>query len=204
VKVKICGITNIDDAWVAVKYGADALGFIFYSDSKRYIKPDEAKNIIDQLPHFIMKVGVFVNESYSKINEIAKHVGLNTIQLHGEERQDLVENINLPVLKAFRISDRFDFTILDSYKNCSFLLDAFDSTDYGGTGKTFKWELIPEDIRRKIILAGGINSTHIKLIAKEISPQAIDVSSSIEDSPGIKNHAQLIELLNKVNELKDK
>ncbi len=197
-KVKICGITNTDDAQVAVKYGADALGFIFYEKSQRYIEPEDAKKIIDQLPFFILKIGVFVNESSTLVNDIAKQIGLNAVQLHGEESPAEVNEITLPVVKAFRVAEEFNYKTLDEYEDCTFLLDAFDSSEYGGTGKTFRWELIPEKYRSKIILAGGISVDNVGYVAERIKPQAIDVSSSIEDSPGKKNHKKLIELLNRV------
>ncbi len=114
-KIKICGITNIDDAKYCVDFGADALGFIFYRNSKRYIDPKIAKNIIEQLPPFISKVGVFVNEDTSVINKIAKEIKLSLVQLHGNESKDYISNINYPVIKAFRIDENFDFSQLENY-----------------------------------------------------------------------------------------
>jgi phosphoribosylanthranilate isomerase len=203
VKVKICGITNINDAQIAVNNGADALGFIFYKKSKRYIDPAIAKDIIFQLPVFVIKVGVFVNETAETINKIGKLAGLNAVQLHGDERLEIIDEISLPVLKAFRVNNNFDYTLLNKYKQCSFLLDTYSNEEYGGTGETFEWNSIPDDLKTKIILAGGISIENIEDISKNISPQAIDVSSSIEDSPGKKNHNKLINLLKKVNDLRD-
>lgn len=201
-KVKICGITNIDDAKKAIELGADAIGFIFYKKSKRYVDPEIVKSIISELPAFVMKIGVFVNEDTQRINDIAKDIKLNTIQLHGDESPDYLDQINYPVIKAFRVDENFDFTRLSLYKNCSFLLDSFHKKEYGGTGIKFNWKKIPYEIRQKIILAGGISEESIEFILNEISPYAIDVSSSIEIEPGIKDINKLKRLFEKNNELR--
>lgn len=190
-RVKICGITNLEDALCCAENGADALGFIFYKGSKRFIEYEKAHAIIKQLPAFIMKVGVFVNEEICKVNEIAENTGLNVVQLHGEESPDYISKIKYPVIKSFRINKEFDFSILQNYPGCSFLLDAFSDKEYGGTGESFNWDLIPDSIRDKIILAGGISEKNIEEINQTIKPQAVDVSSSLEDYPGKKNHSKV-------------
>jgi phosphoribosylanthranilate isomerase len=186
-KIKVCGITNIEDAQLCCNLGADAIGFIFYEKSKRYIAPEKVKKIIKQLPPFVIKVGVFVNEKPEVINRITKDTKLNLVQLHGEETAGDIYIIDLPVIKAFRINDNFDFSLLSNYKNCSFLLDAFDINEYGGTGKKFLWNNIPNEIKNKIILAGGIKKEDLRLIFRDIKPYAIDVSSSLELKPGEKD-----------------
>ncbi|MBU1096549.1 MAG: phosphoribosylanthranilate isomerase [Bacteroidetes bacterium] len=201
-KIKICGITKLEDALLAAEYGADAIGFIFYSGSKRYISPSEAKIIINKLPAFLVKVGVFVDEDLKLVNEISSSVKLNAIQLHGEESQKYIDKTILPVIKAFRVKNEFDFSLLKKFNNCSFLLDAFDDADYGGTGKSFNWSSIPEKLKKNIILAGGIGSNNLDEIFSKIKPYAIDISSSIEDSPGIKNHEKLISFLSQFNKLR--
>lgn len=203
-KVKICGITNIEDAKLSHKLGADAIGFIFYKKSKRFIEPKDAKVIINQLPPFVFKVGVFVNESVEEINEIAKEVKLNFVQLHGEEPPEMIAQIELPVIKVFRVKDNFDFAVLSQYKNCSFLLDAFDEKEYGGTGQKFNWNKIPIELQSKIILAGGVSAENIEKIYNEIKPYAIDVSSSVEIKPGKKDEIKLKELFKKIIELRNK
>lgn len=203
-KVKICGITNIEDAKLSHKFGADAIGFIFYKKSKRFIEPKDAKVIINQLPPFVFKVGVFVNESVEEINEIAKEVKLNFVQLHGEEPPEMIAQIELPVIKVFRVKDNFDFAVLSQYKNCSFLLDAFDEKEYGGTGQKFNWNKIPIELQSKIILAGGVSAENIEKIYNEIKPYAIDVSSSVEIKPGKKDEIKLKELFKKIIELRNK
>jgi phosphoribosylanthranilate isomerase len=203
-KVKICGITNIEDAKLSYELGADAIGFVFYKKSKRYIEPKKAKIIINQLPAILLKVGVFVNESVEEINKIAKKVKLNLIQLHGEEPPEMIADIDLPVVKAFRIKNNFDYAVLSQYKYCSFLFDAFDEKEYGGTGQIFNWNNIPEELKNKIILAGGVSINNIEQIYHEINPAAVDVSSSVEIEPGKKDEIKLKNLLNKIKELRNK
>lgn len=195
-KIKICGITNLEDALLCESLGADAIGFIFYSKSKRYVTPESAKNIVKQLSAFTIKVGVFVNETPEIINRISKMAGLNLVQLHGDESPQLVEEINLPVIKSFRIDDRFDFEVLNNYQNCYYLLDTFSESDYGGTGKTFDWKLIPDRLKSKIILSGGISSSNVQKLKQEINPYAIDVSSSLEEYPGKKSENKVKEFFN--------
>lgn len=190
-KVKICGITNFEDALLCEEFGADALGFIFYDKSERYIEPQLAKDIIKRLLPFTIKVGVFVNESTEKINSISKSIGLNIVQLHGDEPQNVLSEIDLPVIKAFRIKQDFEFNILNQFTNCSFLLDTYSDSSLGGTGKTFDWNIIPEQYRNKIILSGGVSSSNIQEIFSKIKPYAVDVSSSVEKYPGKKSAEKL-------------
>jgi phosphoribosylanthranilate isomerase len=196
VKVKICGITNLEDALLCEKLGADALGFIFYDKSKRYLEPKTANDIIIKLSPFTLKVGVFVNETPENINVISNLAGLNLVQLHGEETPKQMAEINLPIIKAFRVSDDFNFDILNDYKNCYFLFDSYSISEYGGTGKTFNWDIIPEHLKAKIILSGGISSANIKRIINGINPYAVDVSSSVEEYPGKKSEIKLKEFFN--------
>lgn len=168
-------------------YGADALGFIFYNESKRYIELNKAIKIVRELSPFTMKVGVFVNETPELINKVAANIHLNTVQLHGEESPETVNKILFTVIKSFRITETFNFSILSEYNNCGFLFDSFSTRNYGGTGKSFNWEKIPGKIKNDIILSGGISEKNIKHIVEKIRPQAIDISSSLEKSPGKKD-----------------
>lgn len=195
-KVKVCGLTNTADAVLCENLGADALGFIFYEESKRYISPKTANDIIKHLSPFTLKVGVFVNENSDKINAEAKTAGINIVQLHGNEKPEQIPEINLPVIKAFRIDDEFDFKILEEYKNCYFLFDTYSSLQYGGTGKTFNWDIIPKQIADKIILSGGISISNIKRIIDEVNPYAVDLSSSVEEYPGKKSELKLKQFFN--------
>lgn len=201
-KIKICGITNLEDAITCANLGADAIGFIFYKESKRYIEPDYAKSIIDELPPFLVKVGVFVNEKTDEVNRIAQKINLSMVQLHGDEEPEYTAKINYPVIKAFRVKEEFDFTILEKYRNCFYLLDSFSQTDFGGTGNKFNWNSIPNKLRNSIIIAGGISINNIERVSIEISPYAVDVSSSVEIEPGIKDLNKLKNLFKKFNELK--
>lgn len=201
-KVKICGITNLKDALLAESLGADAIGFIFYKNSKRFISPFAAEEISKQLSPFTIKVGVFVNQSKEEIESITSKVRLNIIQLHGDESVEFCNSFNLPVIKAFRIKDNFDFSQIFNYKNTSILLDAFDENNFGGTGLPFKWDSIPSELNNKIILAGGISTENLEIIFSKIKPVAIDLVSSLEKSPGIKDENKMKKFFIKHNELR--
>ncbi len=201
-KVKICGITNSADAILCEKLGADAIGFVFYSASKRQVMPEEAALIVRQLNPFIVKVGVFVDENPVLINDIVRTVGLNMVQLHGGETPEDISLINVPVIKSFRVNNNFDFSVLEYYSDSLILLDSFDKEEVGGTGKIFDWSIIPENLKSKIILAGGINSENIEDVFYKIKPKAIDVSSSLEQFPGKKSKEKVIQFFNKINSLR--
>lgn len=202
-KVKICGITNIDDALLCINEGADALGLIFAPESPRCIDLHKAGRIVSMIPRHIIKIGVFVNKEASAVNEISNDVGLDAVQLHGDESSAYTGQINKPVIKAFRVNDIFDFSILESYKECSFLLDSYSAHSNGGSGIPFNWEIIPKDIRQKIILAGGISQYNLEAIYKNIRPAAIDLSSSLESSPGIKDYKKVKDFFKVLRKIKD-
>ncbi len=144
--------------------GADALGFIFYEKSKRFIGYDNAGEIIKQLPPFVFKVGVFVDEDIKKVNSVAKTIGLNAVQLHGNETPEYVDSISMPVIKSFRVDDNFDWTRIDEFRNCRILLDAFSPNEMGGTGNKFNWNFIPQKLKSKIILSGGISVANLEAV----------------------------------------
>ena len=201
-KIKVCGITNPADALLCEMLGADAIGFIFYPGSKRHIMPEEAEDIVKQLNPFTLKVGVFVDENPVLINEIVRTVGLNMVQLHGGETPEDISLINVPAIKSFRIDNNFDFSVLKYYSDSLILLDSFDKEELGGTGKIFDWSIIPENIKSKIILAGGINSENIEDVFQKVKPKAIDVSSSLEEFPGKKSKEKVIQFFNKINSIR--
>jgi len=203
-KVKICGITNIEDALLAEQLGADAIGFIFYKASKRYVAPERAKMISLELSAFTLKVGVFVNEPVEEINRIAAIVKLNLIQLHGEEPPEMISKFNFPSIKSFRISEGFDFSRLEAYSCTNFLLDTFSTDQYGGTGKTFTWNNIPPSMRKRIIVAGGVSEKNVKAIFTNINPYAVDVSSSLEEYPGKKDQNKMKRFFKIINQLRSK
>lgn len=201
-KIKICGITNYEDAKLVSDLGADAIGFIFYKNSKRFVLPEIVKNIVDKLPPFLTKVGVFVNEDADVVNKIMQNCKLNIAQLHGDENLEYICKINYSIIKVFRISQNFNFNNLSKYAHLNILLDTYNQKEFGGTGENFDWDMIPQEIRNKIILAGGISENNLEEIFYKIKPYAIDVSSSLEIKPGKKNHEKLKTLFRKINELR--
>ena len=199
-RVKICGITRYSDAVYAIDCGAHALGFIFYNKSKRYIPPDEAREIIKKLPPFVSFVGVFVDASRNDINSIVKITGINTLQFHGDESPDYCRKFSLPVIKAIRINDRLDSDYIESFDVQAILLDTFTDKEYGGTGSVFDWELLKNTgITKRMIISGGLNPDNVKRLVSEIKPYAVDVSSGVENSPGIKDHKKINKFIEAVN-----
>jgi len=204
-KVKICGITNLEDALLSAKFGADALGFNFYPQSPRYISPEKACEIIEQLPKEILKVGVFVNESLEKICETATVAKLDVIQLHGEETPEFVREVkaktNLEIIKAFRVSPEFKPEDVLQYAVDAVLLDAYSPKEHGGTGETFDWEIARkvQNIFPKMYLAGGLSVENVKKSILEVKPFAVDACSSVEEVKGIKSQAKVKNFIFAVN-----
>jgi phosphoribosylanthranilate isomerase len=193
VKVKICGITNLKDARQAFKAGADFLGFNFYPRSPRYVTPLRARGILRRLPKKIASVGVFVNEREDEMLKIARRVGLDYLQLHGEESLETIAHLarNLPVIKAVRVRNSFRTVELARYKDVSaFLLDGFDRRHHGGSGKTFRWNIALRAKRAgHIFLAGGLTPDNVSEAIRSAKPYAVDVCSGVEAKPGKKDPA---------------
>ena len=189
VKVKICGITNIEDARHAVEFGADALGFVFYSKSPRYVKPEDAARIICALPRKIKKIGVFVDALPRTIRRIAKACGLDMVQLHGNESaQSCGKCRPYPVIKAFRVRRQFDPDVCRKYKTAAYLFDAYSPKKFGGTGAAFDWSILSKKrFTRRIFLSGGLNSRNVSKAIRAARPDWVDASSSLESFPGKKN-----------------
>ncbi len=195
VKVKICGITRSDDAIFACDYGADALGFVFYNKSPRYITPERAGSIIKKLPPSIEKVGVFVNESPDRINNIIENTGLTTVQLHGEELPEFMKAIKAPVIRAVRIRDKDDIKIMVQYSVTAFLLDSF-TQNYGGSGRRFDWDIAIEAKKfGRIILSGGLTPENVAEAIRIVQPWGVDVSSGVELKPGVKDREKVREFI---------
>ncbi len=193
VRVKICGITNLDDAMAAVDFGADALGFVFFKGSPRYISQDKAGTIIRRLPSFITTVGVFVNENTEQIEEIIKLTGIDVVQLHGDEPPEMC-NISRRIIKAIRVKSLESLDPLKNYKDkvSAFLLDTFTPDTLGGTGQRFNWD-IAADAKQfgRIILAGGLTPDNIADAIRRVRPYGVDVSSGVEEKKGKKDHTKL-------------
>ncbi len=191
-RIKICGTTNLDDAFIAVEAGADALGFIFVPNTPRYLHPDEAAKIIEELPPFITTVGLFVNAEQKEIDTIANNCSLDAIQLHGEEPPELCVTLNRRVVKAFRVKDESSLSRLHDYHVRAYLLDTYVKGTMGGTGKVFDWNLaVKAKQYGRIILAGGLNPHNIASAILRVRPYGVDVSSGVEASPGRKDPAKV-------------
>ncbi|MCA0386899.1 MAG: phosphoribosylanthranilate isomerase [Bacteroidetes bacterium] len=189
--VKVCGITNPEDALLCADAGADILGFIFYEKSKRYISPEKAAEIVKRLPATTRKAGVFVNCNAEIINETASIAGIDTVQLHGDEQPSLLERIKVNKIKAFRVREGFDFDMVRDYEPAIPLFDSFSEREYGGTGRKFNWGIIPREFSGKYFLSGGISIDNIEEAVNELEPFAVDLSSSLELSPGKKDPRQV-------------
>jgi len=201
VKVKICGITNLEDALAALDAGCDALGFMFYRKSPRYIKPAQAKKIISQLPKGIIKIGVFVNAKKADIVRIAKLCGLNMLQFHGNESPEFCSQFRgHKIIKAFRIKDKLDLKKVLRYKTFAYLFDTFVKSKLGGTGKQFNWNLLnqADSIKQPIFLSGGLGPGNVARAIKIAQPEWVDASSSLEISPGKKDVLKLKKFIKKV------
>lgn len=189
--VKICGITNLEDARAAVNSGADALGFNFYRRSVRYIAPLDARKIIDKLPSTVLTVGVFVNEvEPEQVARLADTAGVAAVQLHGDESPDYCRELkNRFRIKALRVDAAFSPETAARYKTEAILLDAFDKKARGGTGRTFDWELARHTgkLVQKLFLAGGLSPENVGEAIRAVNPFAVDACSSLESAPGKKD-----------------
>jgi phosphoribosylanthranilate isomerase len=202
VRVKICGITNLADAMTAVEAGADALGFVFYEKSPRFINPLAAAEIIAKLPPFVQPVGLFVNEEAEKINWTADYCGLDLVQLHGDETPEDCLEVNRRVIKAFRMQSTVSIEPLRKYQVSGFLLDAWCPDCYGGTGKTFNWEMAAAASQYgRIILAGGLTPENVAEAIVAVRPYAVDVSSGVESVPGKKDREKVREFIKRAKGL---
>jgi len=198
-KIKICGLTNRDDAIDAVNLGADAVGFIFYKDSPRYISPDVVEEISLFLPPFVLLVGVFVNHDKAFIDGVVHRCKLDLIQLHGDESPAFCRSMRRRVIKAFKIQDIDDVDAIAPYQSSvsAVLLDTKVTGKEGGTGKVFDWGLAlkAKEFDIPLILAGGINAGNLNKAAKLVNPYAVDLSSSVESSPGKKDYNKMKDII---------
>ncbi|MDP2913236.1 MAG: phosphoribosylanthranilate isomerase [Candidatus Omnitrophota bacterium] len=189
-RIKICGITNKADAVMASSLGVDMLGFVFYRKSKRYVTPAVAADIINALPPYIGKVGVFVCEKPDSVLEIARIAGLDMLQFHGDETPEYCGGFcdNYKVIKAFRVKDKKDLKCVNDYGVDFYLFDTHKGNSIGGTGETFDWKALEDfEILKPVILSGGLNPQNVGDAIKEVLPYGVDVSTGCEKSPGKKD-----------------
>jgi phosphoribosylanthranilate isomerase len=199
--VKICGITNMEDAAAAVAAGADVLGFNFYKPSPRYITPQHAREIVQRFPNVVLKVGVFVNEELADVQTIMRAAGLGALQLHGDESPEYCTKFpGWYVIKTFAVNDTFDVQAAEAYDVDAIMLDTKHNHLRGGTGRVFDWSVarqaaltIPE-----LYLAGGLSPENVENAIKTVRPYAVDACSSLEDRPGKKNAERMREFVNAV------
>ena len=187
-RVKFCGFTHQDDVIHAVSLGVDALGFVFYAPSSRYVAPEQAKTLMRVVPAFVTRVGLFVDEEAETVQRTFEIARLNLIQYHGDESPEFCDAVGLPYIKAFRVQKGMNLrSEIDRYPNASgFLLDAYVKGRPGGTGEGFDWELIPQS-HAPIILAGGLTPDNARAAIDQVAPWALDVSGGIEIKPGRKD-----------------
>lgn len=201
VRIKICGVTRLEDALAAAQLGVDALGFNFWPGSKRFVTPEAAGRIIDRLPPFVVPVGVFVNQTEEELRAIAAESGIQVFQLHGDEPPELCGRLHLPVVKAIPVDQVRSLSRLLSYEVQAFLLDT-PSRGFGGTGKPFDWSLA-EGVSEvaPVILAGGLTPANVADAIRAVRPWAVDVASGVESAPGVKDPEKMSRFVAAVREV---
>jgi phosphoribosylanthranilate isomerase len=194
--VKICGITNLEDALFSVESGADALGFIFYDRSPRNVTAKAVSHIVGQLPESVTEVGVFVNPSVGDVSTICEHIRLNAIQVHGNQTDGELREFGTRIIKAFQVDRDFDVEQLRKYSVEAFLLDAFVKGKAGGTGKTFDWKIAQRATAYgKVILSGGLNPNNVGEAVCLVRPYGVDVCGGVEERPGKKDFKKVQEFI---------
>jgi len=194
IKVKICGITNLEDALAALFSGANALGFVFYKKSPRYISPLKARNISRILPKKISRVGVFVDEDARTVKKLARFCGLDMLQFHGRETPAYCRKFKgYKVIKAFLVKKELDLAKISEYKGCAWLFDTYTKGSSGGTGKKFNWNLLRNAVKMKhpVFLSGGLTARNVGRAIKLLKPDWVDASSALESMPGKKDHKKI-------------
>ena len=189
-KIKICGITNLRNAHEAARLGVDALGFVFFSESPRYIEPKKARVIINLLPSFVSRVGLFVNAPKEEVLSIISESRVNMLQFHGDEDENFCNQFNLPYIKAISFKDGINLLEYCQIfaSSSAILIDTYSQKMRGGTGKTFNWDLIPKQLPLPLIIAGGLDSKNVSSLINSVNPYGVDVSGGVEVDKGIKDH----------------
>ena len=200
IPVKICGITSVNDAQLAIENGASALGLIFYKPSLRNVSMEIAKEIVESVNGCVPIIGVFVDEHIQFLKSILSHVNLDILQLHGNETPQYCEQFNLPIIKVFRVRPEFDGSKFIDYNVSAFLFDTYKKGSPGGTGDSFDWELVSRlKIETPIILSGGLTPENIMRGIEVVNPSAVDVNSGVENCPGEKDAMKLAQLFSEIN-----
>ncbi len=202
-RIKICGITRVEDALAAANSGVDALGLVFYDKSPRYVTPKQAAQLAAAIPPFVTLVGLFVNPSAEAVQEILQLVPLDVLQFHGEEEPKFCAQFNRPYLKAVRVKYGVNLVQCAArYKDAQgLLLDAFIEGTHGGTGVSFDWTLIPHNLPLPVVLSGGLHVNNVADAIKQVRPWAVDVSSGVEAAKGIKDAAKIAAFINEVKKI---
>jgi len=192
-RIKICGITRPEDARIAVESGADAIGLVFYAPSPRNLDPEQARAIVAALPPFVTAVGLFVDPTRDQVEAVLRRCPLGLLQFHGDEAPGFCGGFGLPYIKAARVRADTDLVqyLLPYHAAQGWLLDAYHDQLYGGTGESFDWKLIPQDLARPVILSGGLTPDNVGAAVRQVRPWAVDVSSGVEASKGIKDAAKI-------------
>ncbi|MEO6421443.1 MAG: phosphoribosylanthranilate isomerase [Candidatus Nitrotoga sp.] len=202
-RIKICGITRVEDILAASNSGADAIGLVFYEKSPRYVTLKQAAKLAAVIPPFVTLVGLFVNASAEAVQETLHHVPLDVLQFHGEEEPKFCAQFNRPYLKALRVKYGVDLVQCAArYKDSQgLLLDAFIEGKHGGTGVSFDWTLIPHNLPLPVILSGGLHASNVTDAIKQVRPWAVDVSSGVEASKGLKDSVKIAAFINEVKKI---
>ena len=192
-RIKICGITRVEDARVAAESGADAVGMVFYAPSPRNVDLERAREIVAAIPPFVSIVGLFVDPAAEEVESVLRACSLDLLQFHGDEAPDFCGAFGLPYLKAVRVKADTDLVqCLSPYQAArAWLLDAYHEQLYGGTGESFDWKLVPRDLARPLILSGGLTPDNVGAAVRQVRPWAVDVSSGVEAAKGIKDAAKI-------------
>ena len=201
-RVKICGITSVKDALFAVNAGADAIGLVFYAVSPRFVTIEQAQQIVAAVPPFVSVVALFVNALPIEIKTVLAQVRIDIVQFHGDETRSDCEQIKLPYYKAIRV--KADTNLLQYEAEFSsakaLLLDTYSDAAFGGTGQVFDWGLVPQNLTKPVILAGGLTAENVALGIKQVRPYAVDVSGGVEQSKGVKDVAKIAAFMHAVKE----
>lgn len=201
IRSKICGMMRIEDALYAAKLGVDAIGLIFFAGSKRCVNIRQAQLIVRELPPFVSVVGLFVNPAAAEVKQVLSQIPLHILQFHGDETANFCKQFHRPYIKAIRVNSSVDIiSAADVYADAQALLfDASVIGEYGGTGQTFDWQLLPQQLSKPWVLSGGLNPSNIVEAISQTGAQAVDVSSGVEETAGIKNREKMKDFVTKLN-----